>query len=108
MDKGNGGVGAFRNAARDATALYKGIFTIFILFTSLNSLHNQITESFVFAEGMESGRRLSELGCTLGYTRRSKEILSWAKKRRKFIRSFIRAQIVKIRILIAFYDLQTG
>jgi len=27
MDKGNGGVEAFRNAARDATSLYKGNIT---------------------------------------------------------------------------------
>jgi len=60
MDKGSGGVDAFRNAARDATALYK--------------------------EGLDSGRRLSEISVTHGYNRRTKEVLQWAKKRRKFIR----------------------
>ncbi|CAG7722815.1 unnamed protein product [Allacma fusca] len=51
---------AFRDAARDATLLYK--------------------------DGVEMARKLSDMGMTVGYNRRNKEILQWVRKRRRFIR----------------------
>jgi len=55
-----GGQDTFRIAAFQATNLYK--------------------------EGLESGRRLAEIAFRLAEIRRTKELLSWAKKRRRFIR----------------------
>jgi hypothetical protein len=42
--------------------------------------------NLTISEGLDSGRRLSDLSVSQGYTRRTKEIMQWAKKRRRFIR----------------------
>jgi len=55
-----GGQDTFRIAAFQATNLYK--------------------------EGLESGRRLAEIAIAQGHARRTKELLHWVKKRRRFVR----------------------
>ena len=88
---------AFRNAARDATLLYKGkliIGSIIYLgrdikaemLLSVEVSGDTYVHVLCFPDGLEMARKLSDTGVTVGYNRRNKEILQWVRKRRRFIR----------------------
>lgn len=50
------------------------------------SADQNVTESFCVSDSSDAIRRISELGIQCGYQRRNKEILSWARKKRRHIR----------------------